>query len=137
MGIFAFLFYVTFFIYLFLCIELNFRIAKIWWLLLNGGVVKVPRASNVVVPATSGERERRVKWWMIEVWWRKKSYTLCTNPGWRGEGNSWGSCHYCIDHLLHHHKNHNTYSHESWEQVLFCVVAVVVVLWEASFLESY
>ena len=37
--------------------RINFKIAKLWWLLLVEGIAQTTRASTLVVPAMSGEKQ--------------------------------------------------------------------------------
>ena len=39
--------------------RINFKIAKLWWLLLVEGIAQTTRASTLVVPAMSGEKQSR------------------------------------------------------------------------------
>ena len=72
--------FITFYLFNFLCIELNFRINKVivtsfrWR---HSGVSQIPIA---VVPATARKREGRVRSWVIELWWReRKVYKISNN----------------------------------------------------------
>ena len=55
---FSFCFFILYFLSFFsVCIELNFRIIKLWWLPLVGDIVGVPRTPIVAITVMSGERE--------------------------------------------------------------------------------
>ena len=43
--------------------------------------MRAPRALNIVVPTTFGEREGRVRWWVIEVGKQKRKIYCCAKPG--------------------------------------------------------
>ena len=102
---------------IFLCnyIELKCRINKLCRFLLIGDVVGTPRPQIVLVPATSREREERVRWCVIEVLWWKRRYTVNLRPGWGRQvlriirvDIVWGYCRNPRQHLAQIQKG--TYS---------------------------
>ena len=62
-----FCFIVLYFLFVSLCFEVDFRIAKLWRRFVRG-TVGAPGASIIIVPATSGEIKGRVRRWMMKVW---------------------------------------------------------------------
>ena len=71
-------------------IKFKFRITKQRRLLLVGGAVGAPRAPFVFVPATSGWKKGRMKWWMMKVWWQKREL-CCSYEAWvRDNSKSYG-----------------------------------------------